>query len=365
MVPFIDLKSQYKIIQKNIGDAIKKVLDHGQYINGPEIIQLEEMLARYVGAKHCIVCSSGTDALLMALMAIEIKPGDEIITTPFTFIATAEVVALIGATPVFVDIDSKTYNIDPALIEKKITKRTKAIMPVSLYGQCADFDSINKIAASHNIPVIEDAAQSFGAEYNGRKSCALSTIGCTSFFPSKPLGAYGDGGAIFTDNDDLAKLFKQIREHGQDRRYNHPVLGLNARMDSIQAAVLIAKMSIFPGEIAARIKIGENYSRNLGNVATTPFIARGNSSVYAQYTILIENRDTFAENLKENGIPTAVHYPIPLHLQPVFAYLKEAKGSYPVSERTAEQVISLPMHPYLSGEDQIKIIDSVKRALKK
>jgi UDP-2-acetamido-2-deoxy-ribo-hexuluronate aminotransferase len=360
---FIDLKTQYKKIENEIGQAIKKVLEHGQYINGPEIAELEKTLTDYVGAKHGVVCSSGTDALLMALMACNVKPGDEVITTPFTFIATAEVIALLGAIPVFVDIDEKTYNINPDLIKAKITKKTKAIMPVSLYGQCADYDAINAVAAERGIPVIEDGAQSFGATYKKRKSCGLTEIGCTSFFPSKPLGAYGDGGAMFTNDDALAKLFKQIREHGQDRRYNHPVLGLNARMDSLQAAILLTKMKYFPGEVAAREKIGKRYSELLQGVVTTPFIAPGNTSVYAQYTVQVDNRDEFIEKLKEANVPTAVHYPIPLHLQPVFTWLNEGKGSYPISERIAERVVSLPMHPYLSEAGQVEVVEAIKRAI--
>ncbi|MDH4262369.1 MAG: DegT/DnrJ/EryC1/StrS family aminotransferase [Spirochaetia bacterium] len=361
---FIDLKTQYKKMDKEVDSAIKKVLEHGQYINGPEITELEKTLADYVGVKHSVVCSSGTDALLMALMALGVGAGDEVITTPFTFIATAEVIALLGAIPVFVDIDEKTYNLNPDLIKKKITKKTKAIMPVSLYGQCADYDAINAIAAESSIPVIEDAAQSFGASYKGKKSCGLTEIGCTSFFPSKPLGAYGDGGAMFTNNDEHAKLFKQIREHGQDRRYNHPVLGLNARMDSIQAAILITKMKQFPSEVSAREKTGKRYSELLKNVVTTPYVAPDNLSVYAQYTVLVENRDQFAGKLKDANVPTAVHYPIPLHLQPVFSYLGQGKGSYPVSEKIAEKVISLPMHPYLSEAEQDEVVAAIKQAVK-
>jgi len=360
---FIDLKTQYKSMEKEIDAAMKKVLEHGQYINGPEITELEKTLADYVGAKHGIVCSSGTDALLMALMAIGVKAGDEVITTPFTFIATAEVIALLGAVPVFVDIDEKTYNLNPGLIKKKITPKTKAIMPVSLYGQCADFDAINDVARAHGIAVIEDAAQSFGATFKGKKSCALTEISCTSFFPSKPLGAYGDGGAMFTNDDAHAKLIKQIREHGQDRRYNHPVLGLNARMDSLQAAILLTKMKYFPAEVAAREKIGKRYSELLKGVAVTPFIAEGNTSVYAQYTIQVERREGFLEKMKEAGVPTAVHYPIPLHLQPVFAYLGEGKGSYPISEQIAERVVSLPMHPYLSEPEQDEVVAAIKKSI--
>lgn len=361
---FIDLKTQYKKIEKEMELAIRKVLEHGMYINGPEIQELEKTLADFIEVKHCVVCSSGTDALLMALMAYGVSAGDEIITTPFTFIATAEVIALLGAIPVFIDIEEKTYNMNPDLIKNKISKKTKAIMPVSLYGQCADYDAISKIAGDHGIPVIEDGAQSFGATYKGRKSCGLTEIGCTSFFPSKPLGAYGDGGAMFTNDDDQLKLLKQIREHGQDRRYNHPVLGLNARMDSIQAAVLLTKMKYFSQEVSAREKIGKRYNELLEDVVTTPFIAPDCTSVYAQYTIQTNDRDTFIEKLKTANIPTAVHYPVPLHLQPVFSYLDQGKGSFPVSERIASRVVSLPMHPYLTEADQQQIVEAIKLAVK-
>src|SRR5688572_29416369 len=265
LMDFIDLKTQYRRLREPLNARIQAVLDHGQYVLGAETIELERRLADYVGTKHCIGASSGTDTLLMALMALGIGPGDEVITSPFTFIATGEMIALAGATPVFVDIDRKTYNIDPALIERAITPRTKAIMPVSLYGQCADFDAINAIAKKHRIPVIEDGAQSFGGSYKGKKSCALSEIGSTSFFPSKPLGCYGDGGALFTDDDELAKLFREIRVHGQDRRYHHPRLGINGRLDTLQAAILLAKLDIFDEEVAARARIGARYTEMIAD----------------------------------------------------------------------------------------------------
>jgi len=353
---FIDLKSQYKKIEEDINVRIKKVLDHGQYIMGPEIRELEERLADYVGVKHCVGVSSGTDALLVAMMALGIKAGDEVITTPFTFIATGEMITLLGAIPVFVDIDSRTYNIDSKLIESAITDKTKAIMPVSLYGQCADFDEINAIAQRYNIPVIEDGAQSFGATYKGRKSCGLSTIGCTSFFPSKPLGAYGDGGACFTDDDELAKLMKQIRIHGQDRRYHHPVVGLNGRLDTLQAAVLLAKIEIFPTEVALRDKAALHYSNALGDDFIVPYIKSEYTSVYAQYSILVNNRDTLQEKLRDSGVPTAVHYPVPLNKQPVF--MSESL-SFPVAEDVASKVMSLPMHPYITIEDQNLVVSSL------
>jgi UDP-2-acetamido-2-deoxy-ribo-hexuluronate aminotransferase len=338
---------------------------------GPEIAELEDALAGYVGAGYCIAVGSGTDALLLALMAYEIGPGDEVITTPFTFIATGEVIALLGANPVFVDIDPKTYNIDPALIEAAITPNTKAIMPVSLYGQCADMDAINAIAARHELPVIEDAAQSFGALYKGRRSCALSTVSATSFFPSKPLGCYGDGGAIFTDDDAIAKICKELRVHGQDRRYHHPRIGINARMDSIQAAVLLAKLPVFEEEVEARERIGKRYTALIEEAfadveperrVTAPYVEPHNRSVYAQYTVEVPDREHIQAALAERGIPTAVHYPVPLHLQPAFAFLGEPEGSFPAAERATAHVASLPMHPYLNDTQQTEIVLALRAA---
>lgn len=349
-IPFIDLKSQYKSIKENVKTRINKVLEHGQYVMGPEVAELEARLAEYVGVKHCIGASSGTDTLMIAMMALGIGAGDEVITSPFTFIATGEMIALLGAKPVFVDIDPKTYNIDPSKIEAAITPKTKAIMPVSLYGQCADFDAINAVADKHGLPVIEDAAQSFGATYKGKKSCALSTIGSTSFFPSKPLGAYGDGGALFTNDDGLAKIMREIRAHGQEKHYYHARLGVNGRLDTIQAAVLLAKMDIFPDEVIARNLVAEKYNELLKNHVTTPYVESFNTSVYAQYTILIDNRTAIQQKLKDLGVPTAVHYPIPLNLQPVFAHMDQPEGSFPISESIAKRVMSLPMSPYLNDE---------------
>lgn len=367
---FIDLKSQYERIREPVNALMQKVLDHGQYILGPETIELERRLAQYVGAKHCITASSGTDTLLIALMALDIGQGDEVITSPFTFIATGEMIALAGAKPVFVDIDPKTYNIDPAKIEAAITSRTRAIMPVSLYGQCADFDAINAIATRHRLPVIEDGAQSFGARYKGKLSCALSEIGSTSFFPSKPLGCYGDGGALFTNDDALAKLMSEIRVHGQDRRYHHPRLGINGRFDTLQAAVLLAKMDIFEDEVQARERIGARYGelitdafRSAANVVTPPALAANCTSVYAQYTVEVPNRAKVEEGMKARGIPTAVHYPVPLHLQPVFANLGQGVGSFPVAEAAAARVISLPMHPYLTEEQQVRIVKALRESV--
>ena len=366
---FIDLKTQYRRIKPSVDERIHRVLEHGAYVMGPEVTELEQVLARYCGTKHCVSVASGTDALMIALMALEIGPGDEVITAPFTFFASAEVIALVGATPVFVDVDARTYNLDPALLEAAITPRTRAIMPVSLYGQCADFDAINEIARRHGLPVIEDAAQSFGASYKGRRSNALSLIGATSFFPSKPLGAYGDGGALFTDDDTLARLMREIRLHGQDRRYHHPRLGLTGRLDSIQAAVLLAKMEIFDDEVAARVRLGARYSELLGaaladrpGAIRTPHVEPFNTCVYAQYTIEVDDREAFEARMKALGVPTAVHYPLALHMQPVFAHLGLREGQYPVSEAAARRVISLPMHPYLTEEQQAEVVAAVREA---
>ncbi len=355
---FIDLKSQYRRLKPDIDARIQSVLDHGQYIMGPEIAELEARLAAYVGVKHCVGISDGTTALLVALMALGVKAGDEIITTPFTFIATGEMIALLGAKPVFVDIDTATFNLDPAGLEAAITPRTGAIIPVSLYGQCADLTAINEIAARHELPVIEDAAQSFGASHHGRRSGGLSTIGTTSFFPSKPLGCYGDGGACFTDDDALARRMREIRVHGQDRRYHHPVVGLNGRLDTLQAAILLAKLDVFDEEVASRAAIGQRYAQRLteitGGTAITPILAAGNTSVYAQFTVRVPERDRVSASLKAAGVPTAIHYPIPLHRQPAIAALGPY-GSLPHSEAAADEVLSLPMHPYLS-DDQIEFV---------
>lgn len=366
---FIDLKTQYQRIREPVNARIQAVLDHGQYVLGPETLELEQRLAKYVGAKHCIGASSGTDTLLIALMALDIGPGDEVITSPFTFIATGEMIALAGAKPVYVDIERTTYNIDPALIERAITPKTKAIMPVSLYGQCADFDAINAIAAKHNLAVIEDAAQSFGARYKGKLSCAVSKIGSTSFFPSKPLGCYGDGGALFTDDDGLAKVMSEIRVHGQDRRYHHPRLGINGRLDTLQAAILLSKLDIFEDEVNARARIGARYTEMIdaafrgSDVVTTPKLAPGCTSVYAQYTVEVPNRAKVEEAMKARGIPTAVHYPVPLHLQPVFANLGQGRGAFPVSEAAGDRVMSLPMHPYLTEELQATVVKALKESV--
>lgn len=354
---FIDLKTQYKTIKSDIDRRIQQVLDHGQYILGPEVKELESKLADYVGVEHCLGVSSGTDALLIAMMALNIGPGDEVITTPFTFIATGETIALLGAKPVFVDIEKNTYNIDPVKIEDAITDRTKAIMPVSLYGQCYDVDGVNAIAEKHGLPVIEDGAQSFGATYKGKNSCSMTTIACTSFFPSKPLGAYGDGGACFTNDSGLDKLMREISNHGQDRRYHHPRLGVNGRLDSLQAAVLLAKMEIFPEEVAKRAEVGNRYSSLFADSdVVTPFIESHNTSVYAQYTIQVNNRDELQKKLGENEIPTAVHYPVPLNKQPA---LLDESCSVPNAMYVADKVISLPMHALLSKEEQQTVVNCI------
>lgn len=355
MIEFIDLKAQQARLKDKIEAGIQNVLTHGQYILGPEVKELEEKLAAYVGAKYCITCANGTDALQIAQMAFGIGPGDEVITPGFTYIATAETVAILGATPVYVDVNPNTYNLDVEQLEAAITPRTKAIIPVSLYGQCADFDAINAIASKYNIPVIEDAAQSFGATYKGRKSCNLTTVACTSFFPSKPLGCYGDGGAIFTNDDELAKVIRQIARHGQDRRYHHIRVGMNSRLDTLQAAILLPKLEILDEEMQARQCVAETYTKlfNEAGVNTTPCIEAHNQSAWAQYTIQVESRDDVQAKLKAQGIPTAVHYPIPLNKQPAVA---NANVSLPVGDAIAERVMSLPMHPYLTAEAQEKIV---------
>lgn len=356
---FIDLKTQYQHLKADIDAGIQRVLDHGQYILGPEVAELEEKLAAYTGSKYCITVANGTDALQIAQMALGIGPGDEVITPGFTYIATAETVALLGAKPVYVDIDPRTYNLDTALLEAAITPRTKAIVPVSLYGQCADFDSINAIAAKHGIPVIEDAAQSFGASYKGRKSCNLTTIACASFFPSKPLGCYGDGGAIFTNDDELAKVMRQIARHGQDRRYHHIRVGVNSRLDTLQAAILLPKLAILDEEMLLRQQVALRYTKllNEAGIHTTPYLELYNTSAWAQYTILVSNRETVQKKLSEAGIPTAVHYPLPLNKQPAVA---DNSASLPVGDKVAEQVMSLPMSPGLDQTDQALIADLLR-----
>lgn len=360
---FIDLKKQYQLIESGILSSIKNVLDHGQYIMGPEVAQLEKQLADFVGVRHALVNASGTDALFMALLALDIGPGDEVITSPFSFFATAEVIALCHAKPVFVDIDPDTYNLDPQKLEAAINERTKAIMPVGLYGQCADMTRINRIAQQHGLPVIEDGAQSFGATHHGRYSCGLSTIGCTSFFPSKPLGGYGDSGACFTDSDELAEKLTEIRIHGQNARYCHRRIGINGRMDTLQAAILIEKMKIFPDEIKLRAEVAARYIDLLNGAVKIQQIQPENTSIYAQFTIDLPHRADFQKRMQEQGIPTAVHYPVAMHQQEALTYLGVKEGDFPEAERAGKRVVSLPMHPYITRKEQQLVVDAVKASL--
>jgi UDP-2-acetamido-2-deoxy-ribo-hexuluronate aminotransferase len=402
---FIDLETQQKRIKKQLDESMQRVLAHGNYIMGPEVKELEQKLAAYVGVKHAIGCASGTDALLMALMAYDIGPGDAIFTTPFTFIATAEVISLLGATPVFVDIDPKTYNIDPQKLEQAILAikandsslhplpkskanvtaltpspstgegwgegegaglRPRAVIPVDLFGLPADYDALNRIAKEHGIFVIEDAAQSFGGEYKGKKACSLADIACTSFFPAKPLGCYGDGGMCFTDDGQLAEIMESIRVHGKGgHKYDNVRIGINGRLDTLQAAILLAKFDIFPEEVELRNQAAERYTESLKKAAAalvTPHITAGYKSVWAQYSLLAKDEDhraSLQKQLQENKIPTAIYYPKPLHLQTAFASLGYAPGAFPVSEDAANRIFSLPMHPYLSQVDQERIIDAL------
>ena len=365
-IEVVDLKAQYADLKQTIDARIQRVLDHGQYIMGPEVRELEERIEAYTEAKHCITVASGTEALLISLMALGIKPGDEVITTPFTYVATAEVIALIGAVPVFVDVQPDTCNIDPALIEAAITSKTKAIIPVSLYGQVADMDEINAIAARHSdIPVIEDAAQSFGATYKGRKTCNLSTIGCTSFFPSKPLGCYGDGGAIFTNDDALAKVIREVRVHGQERRYYHTRIGVGGRMDTLQCAVVLAKLDRFDWEIQQRIRAGDRYLKLLNALPSVRQLTVRNdrNCIWGQFTVQVENREDVLEKLKLAGVPTAVHYSVPLHQQPAYRALCRISGNLKNAEFVAARVFSLPMHPYIDLATQELIVNAVSEAV--
>jgi UDP-2-acetamido-2-deoxy-ribo-hexuluronate aminotransferase len=362
---FIDLKSQYRALREPVNAAIQRVLDHGQYVLGPEVAELERRLAAQVQSRHCISVASGTEALLIALMAEGIGPGDEVITTPFTFVATAEVIVLAGARPVFVDVEADTCNLDVRLLEAAITPRTRAIMPVSLYGQCADMDEINAIAARYaRISVIEDAAQSFGAIYRGRHSGALSRLGCTSFFPSKPLGCYGDGGAIFTDDEALARACFEIRVHGQSARYQHTRIGVGGRMDTLQCAVLLAKLPRFDWEVQRRAVLGARYAERIrasGAAAQLVTVRPNRSSVWAQYTVLVDDRDGVQQRMQAAGIPTAVHYPKCLHQQPAYVPLCAAR-SMPVSESLAARVLSLPMSADLTEADMDRVVSALALA---
>jgi len=357
-IDFANLQLQYQTYKKEIDNNIQSVLNKSNYILGEEVQTLEQELQKFTGAKYAITCSSGTDALLLALMAIDIQPGDEVITTPFTWISTGEMIALLKAKPVFVDIDPDTYNIDANLIEKAITKKTKAIMPVSLYGQPADINAIQVIADKHNLKVIIDGAQSFGSTYNGKMDSNLGDISTTSFFPSKPLGCYGDGGAVFTNNEEFANKIKLLRVHGQNKRYHHQYIGIGGRLDTLQAAILLAKLPNFKQELKDRQKVADQYTEKLSKTFQTPVVKSNRTSAWAQYTLRVKKRDSLQLKLKENGVPSSVFYPIPLHLQNCFVYLKLKKGDMIISEKSAEEVISIPMNPFLQN-DEIKYITNI------
>ena len=369
-IPFADLKSQYESYKAEIDKAVLDVMSSSMYIMGPEVEKLEKNLAAYVGARHALSVSSGTDALLLALMAYGIKAGDEVITTPFTFIATAEVIALVGAKPVFADIDEKTYNLDIEKVKPLINDKTKAIIPVSLYGLPADMDKFYELTKNTNIKLIEDACQSFGATDNGRYSCNYNSLGCTSFFPSKPLGCYGDGGAVFTNDDKEAEILSNLRNHGQVARYKHKYIGINGRLDAMQAAILNVKIAHFKEEIARRIEIGNNYTKKIkeaykGDASDiiTPFIPNGKVSVYAQYSVRVKNREEISKKLNEAGIPTAIHYPIPLHMQECYANCGFKEGDLPVSEKVSSEIMSLPMSAFLKDDDQDFIVETLCKAV--
>ncbi|MEJ2665021.1 MAG: DegT/DnrJ/EryC1/StrS family aminotransferase [Spirochaetia bacterium] len=365
---FIDLHTQQQKIKEKLSQNISAVLDHGRYINGPEVKTLEERLAAFAGTTYAVGCSSGTDALLMALMAAGVSRGDAVFTTPFTFIATAEVVALLGATPVFVDIREDTFNMDPQKLEQAIEKTAKrgdlipkAVIPVDIFGQCADYDEINALAQANKLLVLEDAAQSFGAVYKGRRSCSLADMAATSFFPAKPLGCYGDGGMVFTDDKEICEVLLSIRTHGKGHnKYDNVRVGLNGRLDTLQAAILLAKFSVFARELELRQQASGYYAAGLKDVCTVPYIEEFNTSAWAQFSILHTERDKLAARLKEKGIPTAIYYPKPLHLQQAFLNLGYREGDFPVCERISRMILSLPMHPYLEREAQDKIIEAVK-----
>jgi erythromycin biosynthesis sensory transduction protein eryC1 len=360
-INFIDLQGQYRKYKNEIDEQIAQTLDASAYIGGQKVALLEENLARFSGAKHAIACSNGSSAIFISLLALGIGRGDEVITSPFTFFATAEMIALTGAKPVFVDIDEKTYNIDPSLIQAAITPKTKAIMPVSLFGQIADMKRINQIAANHGLTVIEDAAQSFGAKQEGARSCSLSKLATTSFFPAKPLGCYGDGGAIFTSDDELAQKIKILLNHGSKERYFHSAIGINGRLDAIQAGVLNVKLKYFEGEITRRQEVAARYDKNLKNVVT-PFVERENTSVWAQYCIRVKDRARMLEICAQKGVPTGVYYPLPLHLQEGFKDLGYKKGDFAVSERVSEDIMALPMSAFLSEQEQDYVIEVINNA---
>jgi len=371
-IAFIDLKKQFNVLEKDMRAAIDRVLEHAQFILGPEVNQLEQELAQYTGSKHAIGCSSGTDALLLALMAYETGPQDAIFTTPFTFIATAEVISFLGATPVFVDIDKKTYNIDPELLRETVERvnkegrlRPKGVIPVDLFGLPADYDPIMAIAQEHGLFVLEDAAQSFGGVYHGRPAGSLGHVAATSFFPAKPLGCYGDGGAILTDSDSLAEKMRSLLVHGKGaNKYENVRLGLNGRLDTLQAAVLLVKLAAFPEELKERQRVARRYTEGLRDCLETPMIPDGMTSAWAQYSVQSDQRELLQSALKEHGIPTAIYYPRPLHLQQAFAGLGHQTGDFPISERISQRIFSLPMHPYLSDEQINEIVDRIRKALK-
>ena len=362
-IDFANLQHQYQLYKADIDANIQTVLNKSNYIMGEEVQQLEAELSLFTGTNHAITCSNGTDALLLAMMAMDIKPDDEIITTPFTFISTAETIALMKAKPVFVDIDEQIFNIDPSKIEAAITSKTKAIMPVSLYGQPADMDEINAIAKKHNLKVIIDGAQCFGSSYKDRSSSNCADIYTTSFFPAKPLGCYGDGGAVFTNNDDYAEKIKMMRVHGQNKRYHHKYIGIGGRLDTIQAAVLLAKLPLYTKEIIGRNRVEKAYTAQLKEDLITPLVKSDRTSVWAQYTVRVSNREQIQQELKEQSIPTAVHYPIPLHLQECFQYLGGKEGDFPISEKAAIEVMSIPMNPFLTQEEIDYICKGLKSAI--
>ena len=358
-IDFANLQYQYKLYKDEIDEAIDEVLEKSNYIMGEEVTILENNLEKFTGAQYAITCSSGTDALVLAMMALDIQPGDEIITTPFTFIATAETIAFLGAVPVFVDIDEKTYNIDPSKLEENISSKTKAIIPVSLYGQPAEMDVIQSIATKHNLKVIVDGAQSFGSTYKGKTDSNLGDISTTSFFPAKPLGCFGDGGAVFTNSEELATKMKSLRVHGQSKRYHHKYIGMGGRMDTLQCAIVNIKLKHYKKDLALRQEVAEKYTKALQDKdIVLPFIDKNTTSVFAQYSIRVKERDKLQTKLKEKGIPTAVHYPMPLHLQECFEYLNYTKGDFPIAEQISQEIMSLPMNPYIS-DDEIAYITKV------
>ena len=362
---FVDISQLYQSYQSDIDARMRQVLEHGQFIMGPEVQEIEQVLADYVGVGHCITTGSGTVSLEIALRALGIGPGDEVITVPFTWISTAEVIAQVGARPVFVDIEPETYNLDASLLEAAITEHTKAIMPVSLFGQMPDFSAIQAVASRHGIPVIEDAAQSFGATQGGRRSGGVSAIGSTSFFPAKPFGCFGDGGALFTDDGELAEKMAMVRNHGCKVRHDHPMIGLNGRFDTLQAAVLLARFPHFEKEVVARQRVGQRYDELLAGICSTPVTRAGNTHVYAQYTIRVEDRDGLQAWAKEQGVPMAVYYPACVHQQPAYQAYCLPDLSLPVAEKAAQEVISLPMHPFLTEEDQVKVAEVIQAFVKR